>query len=163
MQYLINTVIFNEVHLRRKNERLGWVLIYVYYLPYKIVLTVVNVASCYWSLFKYARYFAKRHPKVIEDEKAVEVIVRLEENAIAVGNGLGRSLTVRTVGRKQSRVEHEREQEKVDHQEQTAAEGIATVDYAAAPRITMSRSNIESRPSTIYSDPFGDSRRQSLS
>jgi hypothetical protein len=153
------------VHLRRKNERLGWVLVYVYYLPYKIVLTVVNVASCYWSLFKYARYFAKRHPKVIEDEKAVEVIVRLEENAIAVGNGLGRSLTVRTVGTKQSRGEHEQEleQEKVDHHEQAKAEGIAAVDYANVPKITMTKSNIESRPSTIYSDPFGDSRRQSLS
>ena len=53
--------------------------------------------------------------------------------------------------------------ERVRRLEKLAAEGIATVDYAAAPRITMSRSNIESRPSTIYSDPFGDSRRQSLS
>ncbi|KAF2731699.1 glycosyl transferase [Polyplosphaeria fusca] len=94
--YLINVVIFNEVHLRRKNERLGWVLILVYYLPYKIVLTVINVASCYWSLYKYARYFAMRHPKVIEDEKAVEVVVRLEEDA-AVKGGLGRRMTVRTV------------------------------------------------------------------
>jgi hypothetical protein len=125
------------------------------------------VASCYWSLFKYARYFAKRHPKVIEDEKAVEVIVRLEENAIAVGNGLGRSLTVRTVGTKQSHAEHEHEyeheNEKVDPLEHAQAEGIATVDYANVPKITMTKSNIESRPSTIYSDPFGDSRRQSLS
>jgi hypothetical protein len=46
--YLINVIIFNEIHLRRKNERLGWVLLYVYYLPYKIVLTCINVASCYW-------------------------------------------------------------------------------------------------------------------
>lgn len=103
---------------------------------------------------------------MIEDEKAVEVIVRLEENAIAVGNGLGRSLTVRTVGTKQSHAERELEleNEKVDHHEQARAEGIATVDYATTvPKITMTRSNIESRPSTIYSDPFGDSRRQSLS
>jgi hypothetical protein len=103
---------------------------------------------------------------VIEDEKAVEVIVRLEENAIAVGNGLGRSLTVRTVGTKQSHAEREleHENEKVDHHEQARVEGIATVDYATTvPKITMTRSNIESRPSTIYSDPFGDSRRQSLS
>jgi hypothetical protein len=48
VMYLLNVVIFNEIHLRRKNERLGWVLLYVYYLPYKIVLTCINVASCYW-------------------------------------------------------------------------------------------------------------------
>ncbi|KAJ9662113.1 hypothetical protein H2201_006221 [Coniosporium apollinis] len=79
--YLINVTIFNEIHLRRKNERVGFVALYIYYMPYKIILTVVNVASCYWSLYKYARYFARRHPKVIEDEKAVEVVLRLEETA----------------------------------------------------------------------------------
>jgi hypothetical protein len=48
VMYLINTIIFNEVHLRRKNERIGWVVVYLYYLPYKIILTAINVASCYW-------------------------------------------------------------------------------------------------------------------
>jgi hypothetical protein len=52
--------IFNEIHLRRRNERVGWVAVYVYYTPYKIVLTFVNVFSCYYSLYKYAKYFAKR-------------------------------------------------------------------------------------------------------
>ena len=46
--YLLNVIIFNEVHLRRKGERIGWVCLYVYYLPYKIILTGINVASCYW-------------------------------------------------------------------------------------------------------------------
>jgi hypothetical protein len=100
--YLINVILFNEIHLRRKNERVGWVLLYVYYLPYKIVLTAINVASCYWSLYKYARYFAKRHPKVIEDEKAVEVVIRLEEDKGAPANGLGRRMTVRTIGSRPS-------------------------------------------------------------
>jgi hypothetical protein len=50
------------------------------------------------SLWKYARYFAKRHPKVTEDEKAVEIVVRLEENtAVAQEPGLGRRMTVRTI------------------------------------------------------------------
>ncbi|KAL5425310.1 hypothetical protein PMIN04_002653 [Paraphaeosphaeria minitans] len=98
VMYLANTIIFNEVHLRRKGERIGWFCVYVYYLPYKIVLTGINVASCYWSLYKYARYFASRHPRVVEDEKAVEVVVRLEESAYAAeAGGLGRSLTVRKV------------------------------------------------------------------
>jgi hypothetical protein len=75
--YLLNVVIFNEVHLRMRDERIGWDVLLLYYMPYKLVLTLVNVASCYWSLYKYARYFSKRHPKVIEDEKAVEVVLRL--------------------------------------------------------------------------------------
>lgn len=49
-------------------------------------------------MYKYARYFARRHPRVIEDDKAVEVVVRLEEDAYAAAaGGLGRSLTVRKV------------------------------------------------------------------
>jgi hypothetical protein len=48
-------------------------------MPYKMILAFSNIVSCYWSIFKYARYFAKRHLKVVEDEKAVEVILRLEE------------------------------------------------------------------------------------
>ncbi|KAF2462566.1 glycosyl transferase [Lindgomyces ingoldianus] len=97
LMYLINTIIFNEVHLRQKNERLGWVLVYIYYLPYKIILTFINVASCYWSLWQYARYFARRHPKVTEDEKAVEIVVRLEESKAAAASGLGRRLTVKAI------------------------------------------------------------------
>ncbi|KAF2703258.1 glycosyltransferase family 2 protein, partial [Pleomassaria siparia CBS 279.74] len=98
VMYLVNVIIFNEIHLRRKGERLGWQLLYVYYLPYKIVLTFINVASCYWSLWKYARYFAQRHPKVIEDEHAVAVVVRLEENHEAArAGGQGRRTTVRTI------------------------------------------------------------------
>ncbi|PWY65730.1 hypothetical protein BO70DRAFT_419654, partial [Aspergillus heteromorphus CBS 117.55] len=87
--YFLNVIIFNLVHLRRKNESVGWICLLVYYMPYKIVLFIINVVSCYWSLFKYARYFATRHPKVIEDDKAVET----EEK----GSGLGRSFSVTKV------------------------------------------------------------------
>ena len=48
-------------------------------MPYKLILTAINVASCYWSIYKYATYFAKRHPKIIEDEKAIEIVLRIEE------------------------------------------------------------------------------------
>ncbi|KAL8807463.1 MAG: hypothetical protein Q9200_004646 [Gallowayella weberi] len=80
MLYMVNVVIFNYVHLRARHESVS-VLCLMYYLPYKIVLTFVNIASCYYSIYKYAKYFAKRHPKVIEDEKAVAVVLRLEEEA----------------------------------------------------------------------------------
>ncbi|KAH6653844.1 glycosyl transferase [Truncatella angustata] len=67
--YLLNVVIFNEVHLRLRKERISWTVLICYYMPYKLILTLVNVASCYWSLYKYAKYFAKRHPKIIEDAR----------------------------------------------------------------------------------------------
>lgn len=100
--YLANVVVFNELQLRLRGERVGWDVLLLYYMPYKLVLTAVNVASCYWSLYKYARYFAKRHPKVIEDEKAVEVVLRMEETTpvrareagAGVGAGLVRKVSV---------------------------------------------------------------------
>lgn len=79
--YIINVLIFNEIHLRLKKERINWVVLIFYYTFYKIALTFINVFSCYWSLYKYARYFAKRHPKVIEDQQAIEVVLSLEQDA----------------------------------------------------------------------------------
>ncbi|PYI28976.1 hypothetical protein BP00DRAFT_480020 [Aspergillus indologenus CBS 114.80] len=101
--YLLNVVLFNLIHLRKKKESVSWTCLLVYYMPYKIVLFLINVASCYWSLFKYARYFANRHPKVIEDDKAVEVVLRLEEMPIMPSEetkklpGLGRTFSVTKV------------------------------------------------------------------
>lgn len=79
-------------------------------MPFTVVLTLVNVVSCYWSPYKYAKYFARRHPGAIEDEKAVEMVPRIEEpmvnndgdeeaqgKLIARGDG-GRRLTVTAVG-----------------------------------------------------------------
>lgn len=73
-------------------------------MPYKFILTAVNIASCYWSLYKYATYFAKRHPKIVESGKAIEVVLRLQEdgsttapsnetpgNALAPAGASGRS------------------------------------------------------------------------
>jgi hypothetical protein len=76
--YFLNALIVNYVHLRRKKESVSLKAL-AYYMPYKAVLTVVNVASCYWSIWKYASYFAKRHPKVVQDDKVIEVALRLEE------------------------------------------------------------------------------------
>ncbi|KAL2350777.1 nucleotide-diphospho-sugar transferase [Cryomyces antarcticus] len=118
--YFLNVTIFNEIHLRRKHERVDWVCVYLYYMPYKILLTAINVASCYWSLYKYAKYFAKRHPKIIEDEKAVEVVLRLEESGAEAAatvldkdTGLpkpsvegGRRMTITAIGTRLSVVEH---------------------------------------------------------
>ncbi|CAG8128089.1 unnamed protein product [Penicillium salamii] len=120
--YIINVIIFNEIHLRLKKERINWKVLLFYYTFYKIALTVINVFSCYWSLYKYARYFAQRHPKVIEDTGAVEVLLSLEKDsrrssteddvipldaAGELGRGLGRKLTLTKVqaGKKPARSE----------------------------------------------------------
>lgn len=131
--YLANAIIFNEVHLRRKKERLGWVLIYVYYIPYKWALLGINVASCYWSMYKYARYFAKRHLKIVEDEKAMGIVMRLEEEEPVVPNRAGRRMTVHTV-RTGSILEYIQPQttSSTTHNE---GQGIVAIDYA------MPRSN----------------------
>ncbi|KAI4228823.1 MAG: hypothetical protein L6R36_001325 [Xanthoria steineri] len=137
MLYLVNVVIFNYVHLRSRHESVS-VLCLLYYIPYKIVLTFVNTASCYYSIYKYAKYFAKRHPKVIEDEKAVAVVVRLEEEAYTVdekamilagrpsGDGasqIGRRFTVTAVGTNLSSVDQQTH-------EQSTLPDVDVVDFA---------------------------------
>ena len=70
-------------------------------MPYKVIIAFINVGSNYWSLFKYAKYFARRRPKLTEDHKAVGLVLKLEESAqsqAAGATGLGRSMTVRSVG-----------------------------------------------------------------
>ena len=126
--YLVNTIIFNEIHLRRKNERVSWTTVCIYYTPYKIVLSAINVASCYWSLYKYARYFATRHLKITEDEKAVEIVMRLEEHEEFEGAAAGRRMTVCTV-RTRETLELS-ELERPDPLAHTVTDGIATFDYA---------------------------------
>ncbi|GAT26234.1 glycosyl transferase, group 2 family protein [Aspergillus luchuensis] len=103
--YLLNAIVFNEIHLRLKQERISLKIILFYYMPYKIMIAIINVGSNYWSLYKYARYFAKRRPKLTEDHKAVGLVLKLEESAQNRGpgsTGLGRNMTVRSVGVRRS-------------------------------------------------------------
>ena len=76
--YFVNVIIFNYIHLRSRGEGVSVVCL-LYYMPYKIILTFVNIGSCYFSIYKYAKYFAQRHAKVIEDENAVAIVLKLEE------------------------------------------------------------------------------------
>lgn len=96
--YTVNVIIFNEIHLRLKKERVPSKCVYFYYTPYKLILTLVNVGSCYWSLYKYATYFARRHPKIIEDEHAVNVVMRIEESSNELLENGGRRMTVTAIG-----------------------------------------------------------------
>ncbi|KAL4900886.1 hypothetical protein BDW74DRAFT_170463 [Aspergillus multicolor] len=91
--YLLQAIIFNEVHLRWKKARSSWAVILGCYIPYKMCLWLINVAGCYWCLFRYARYFAQQRLKLTEDHKVVGMVLRLEEQML--GSGLGRRLTVR--------------------------------------------------------------------
>ncbi|KAL8696530.1 MAG: hypothetical protein Q9201_007615 [Fulgogasparrea decipioides] len=76
--YIVNALIFNYVHLRSRKETIS-VKALLYYIPFKWVLGFVNIASCYYAIYTYATYFAKRHPKIIEDDKAVEIVLQLEQ------------------------------------------------------------------------------------
>lgn len=140
--YSVNTIIFNEIHLRRKNERVSFMAVYVYYLPYKILLTGIDVASCYWSLFKYAHYFAKRHIKVTEDAKAIEVILHLEDGRNATEGSIGtsgRRLTVHTLGT--GSVPEGSDQDSQNILARIKTESIATIDYAMIRAATSNDSD----------------------
>jgi hypothetical protein len=43
--YFIVVVFFNEVHLRRRNQRVNPKVVCFYYIPYKLFLRGVNVLS----------------------------------------------------------------------------------------------------------------------
>ena len=63
----------------------------LYYMPYKFVQTFVNIAFCYYSIYKYAKYFAMRQPKVIEDEVAVGIVLKLEKEAESRPESFGKA------------------------------------------------------------------------
>ncbi|KAL8720938.1 MAG: hypothetical protein Q9225_002265 [Loekoesia sp. 1 TL-2023] len=77
VMYIINALIFNQLHLRSRKETVSFKA-FVFYVGFKWVLGFINIASCYYAIYTYATYFAKRHPKVIEDDKAVEIVLSLE-------------------------------------------------------------------------------------
>ncbi|TKA48263.1 hypothetical protein B0A54_01756 [Friedmanniomyces endolithicus] len=132
--YYVNVTIFNEIHLRLRNERIGWVTLYVYYAPYKIALTCINIASCYWALYKYARYFAKKHPKIVDDERAVEVVFRLEEEPSTQPSrmpSLGRRMTVTAIGTRMNVTASLAAQEDAAAQELWTDAGVEAQDFGA--------------------------------
>ncbi|KAI4136620.1 MAG: hypothetical protein L6R39_007701, partial [Caloplaca ligustica] len=160
--YMVNVIIFNYVHLRLRGESVS-VLCLLYYLPYKIILTFVNIASCYYSIYKYAKYFAKRHPKVIEDDKAVAVILRLEEesysasekSAIAAGRMSVDSISVRprrftvtAVGTNLSSVPHDPVQE-------PAPEGTGVVDFAVSQLESVPEGEVSNKPRPLSLSKIG--------
>ncbi|KAL4799205.1 glycosyltransferase like family 2-domain-containing protein [Aspergillus venezuelensis] len=77
--YLLQAILFNEIHLRRKRQRVSWRVLIGYYIPYKLVLHIINVAGCFWCMFRYARYFAQQRLKLTEDHKVVGMVLKLEE------------------------------------------------------------------------------------
>ncbi|KAL8837440.1 MAG: hypothetical protein Q9170_002525 [Blastenia crenularia] len=77
VMYIINALIFNHIHLRSRRQTVSWPAL-LYYIPFKWVLGFVNIASCYYAIYTYATYFAKRHPKIIEDDKAIEIVLQME-------------------------------------------------------------------------------------
>ncbi|KAL8923859.1 MAG: hypothetical protein Q9172_002947 [Xanthocarpia lactea] len=77
VMYIGNALLFNYVHLRARNRTVSFKAL-LYYIPFKWVLGFVNIASCYYAIWTYATYFAKRHPKIIEDDKVLEIVLDFE-------------------------------------------------------------------------------------
>jgi hypothetical protein len=68
--YILGIVFFNAVHLRRKKEMVAWKVVPVYFMM-KLALTFVNTLSVYYSLYAYAGFFSRRHPRVTENYPAL--------------------------------------------------------------------------------------------
>lgn len=71
-------MISSQVHLRSRQESVS-LKAFIYYNGFKWVLGFVNIASCYYAIWSYATYFARRHPKIVEDDRAIEIVLRLEK------------------------------------------------------------------------------------
>ncbi|KAI4283462.1 MAG: hypothetical protein L6R38_002145 [Xanthoria sp. 2 TBL-2021] len=84
--YAVNALVFNYVHLRSRKQTVPFKAL-IYYNAFKWVLGFVNIASCYYAIWTYATYFAKRHPKFIEDDKAVEIVLNLEQRECYLSRG----------------------------------------------------------------------------
>jgi hypothetical protein len=73
--YMLAFTLFNSWHLRKKNEMISWKVLPFYFMM-KFTLLWVNVASVYWDVYLYARYFSVKHPRVIESRQVLEAAYR---------------------------------------------------------------------------------------
>ena len=78
--YGVGTVAFNAIHLKRKNAMVSW-NVFIPYFAMKLAMIFIDTASVYYSLFAYAKFFAKRHPRVTQDRKALEAAQKLIQEA----------------------------------------------------------------------------------
>ncbi|OIW35704.1 hypothetical protein CONLIGDRAFT_549036, partial [Coniochaeta ligniaria NRRL 30616] len=69
--YALAFITFNTWHLRKKKEMIAWKIMPVY-MAMKFALMWVNVASVYYDLYCYAKYFSVKHPRVIETRAVLE-------------------------------------------------------------------------------------------
>ncbi|CEL06882.1 hypothetical protein ASPCAL10051 [Aspergillus calidoustus] len=85
--YLLQVLIFNEFHLRRKNERVSMSTVLGFYMPYKIIISFINVGSCYWALFKMRYGVVKEWPGIsVEGIRVGEVDIEVyQEGADELG------------------------------------------------------------------------------
>jgi hypothetical protein len=77
--YVLGIVFFNAVHLRRKNAMVAWKVLPSYFLM-KLALTFVNTVSVYYSIYAYAAFFSRRHPRVTENYPALVAATKCLDN-----------------------------------------------------------------------------------
>jgi glycosyltransferase involved in cell wall biosynthesis len=88
--YAAAFILFNSWHLRKKNEMVAWKVMPVY-MGMKFLLMWMNVASVYWDLWCYAKYFSVKHPRVIESRNVLEAAykARLGPNLVPLDKHIG--------------------------------------------------------------------------
>ena len=79
--YGVGTVVFNAMHLRRM---VAWSVLPAYF-GMKLAMLFIDTASVYYSLVAYAKFFAKRHPRVTQDHKALEAAATAAAAAVEGG------------------------------------------------------------------------------
>lgn len=171
--YFLNVIIFNYVHLRSRGEMVS-VACLLYYMPYKIILTFVNIASCYYSIYRYAKYFAKRHAKVVEDENAVAIVLKLEEEEGKLPQDPNNDSTKETESRARNysitavgtTLDSALNARPMDEPIDALTEGVQITDFGAqtAPQLYSSPEPLSSSTSpsprvSPLSQPFGRSSR----
>ena len=78
--YSVGSVAFNAIHLKRKNAMVAW-NVFPAYFGMKFFMVFCDTASVYYSMVAYAKFFAKRHPRVTQDHKALEAAQKLIQEA----------------------------------------------------------------------------------
>jgi len=92
-----------------------------------------------------------RHPKIIEDEKAVEVVLRLEESALKKNEqGLGRRLAVTAVGSRLSYVATRNSRVSRNSRASDGSISIAIGEDVASPPLAHINSRSSRRTTTVY-------------
>lgn len=147
--YILDFVIFNTWHLRRKKEMISWKVLPVY-MGLKFILLWVSCISVYYGVFRYAKFFSVRHPRVIESRKALEAAynVRLGTNLVPLDTTIGEVLEQPGVMELADEVEGQKPTEVTQH--------LTTFSVGDRTVVGLENAKLEDNNSSPKSETSGD-------